>query len=409
MPTKEWIDSVIPNRPVFLTRSDLHLAVANSCALKLAGINRKSPDPEGGIIVKDSKSGEPNGLLKESAMKLVEKILPERSKEDKLLAISRGMEIIKTHGITSITELHDEDNFELFEELYFRKKLTARINYAPILETVDNFTGFQKPFSAYNNFLCRSAVKAFADGSFGSSTAWFFEPYNDDPSNFGLPTDYFATKKLQSMANRANKNDVQLIIHAIGDRAISETIDLYKSVNTEKSISLARHRIEHCQHMTEKDFLRFQKLKIIASLQPSHITLEGNCCGSILGSEREKLTYALNSFRKHNVKMIFGSDWPVVSPNVLTGIYYAVTRKLNDQHSGWIPKQRISVSDAVEAYTINGAYSMFQEKLLGSIEVGKLADLVVLDRDIFEIRPDEIRDVNIDRTVLNGEDIFRAS
>ncbi|MDZ7766719.1 MAG: amidohydrolase family protein [Melioribacteraceae bacterium] len=239
------------------------------------------------------------------------------------------------------------------------------------------------------------------------NTAWFFEPYKDDPSTTGLPTDYMLNGKFKEWALLADKNKIQLAVHAIGDRAVSEVLDVFEEVSKINPPWDRRFRIEHVQHIKEKDIERMKKLNVIASMQPSQLYDDGVWAEEKVGKERLKGTHAVKTLLDHGIKVCLGSDWTVTPLDVIHGIDIAVNRKLKDNSKpdGWIPSEKISVEEAIKAYTIDAAYACFEEDIKGSIEVGKLADFVVLSEDIFEISTEKISDVNIDKTVFNGKEL----
>lgn len=407
IPNKHWIDEIIPDKPVFLQQADLHMGVANSLALKLGGISRFTPNPNGGIIVKDSVDGEPTGLLKESAMNLILDRIPPLTFIERQNIISNAIIEINRFGITSVTELDDGENLEVFKNLFRSGNLNLRVNYVPLIESVETYDNFIIPPSSYNHLLSRIAVKAFIDGSIGSSTAWFFDPYEDDSNNTGLPTDNFSNGNLEKYFHDAFDNEIQLIVHAIGDKANSELLNMYNNLLKKDSGENRRLRIEHCQHLESEDTKKFSRLNVIASVQPRHLFYDVEACETRLGTERSKMAYTFKSLLKNNTIMVFGSDWPVVTPNVLEGISSAVTREyLNSNGKSWNPEQIISVEDAVRAYTINGAYATLEENTKGSIEVDKFADFTIVEENIFTLTPNEIKDVKVISTILNGDVIY---
>ncbi len=408
LPDKKWIDEVIPDVPAFLMRSDLHMGLANDAALKVANITAETKNPPGGIIERDSKNGEPTGILKDNAMKLVLDLIPDESSEEKKDNVVNGIKRLNSFGITSVHDFAMEDYFSVYENLLYDNKLSIRVNYVPLIDAVEDFSKFKIDGKESDNFLKRIAVKSFADGSLGSSTAWFFDGYEDEPENKGLASGILNDKELKKLVFVADNNNIQLIIHAIGDRAVHEVINLFEETDKINGKKKRRNRIEHCQHIAEKDFNRFTENGIIASMQPYHLAFDGRWCEKKIGVERAKNSFPVNSLAKRNVKLIFGSDWPVVEPSPLKGIAAAVTRRLNDSNLTCAENEKISVMNAVEAYTINAAYAEFEEMNKGSIENGKLADFVILERDIFNIPHNEIGAVRVKNTVVNGKSIFSS-
>lgn len=411
LPTRQMIDAVTPNHPVFVNRYDGHMSLANSLALKLAGVTSKTPDPPGGVIVRDEK-GEPTGILKDAAKSLVDKVIPPMSHEKRLRVLKRGLRHAVSLGLTSVQDMETTyPDIAGFAELADKGELTVRMYGAP-LETKWNDEaklGIRHAFGSA--FLRLGAVKGYADGSLGSSTAYFFQPYSDDPKNRGLLSDEM--QPLSGMRQRLTKADaanLQICIHAIGDQAISTVLDLFSDVARANGPKDRRFRIEHAQHVAAKDFERFARLGVIASVQPYHAIDDGRWAENRIGTERSKTTYAFRSFLDHGVRLALGTDWPVAPLSPLETIYAAVTRAtLDGKHrDGWFPEQKLRVAEAVEAYTLGSAYAEFQEKEKGSITPGKLADLVILSDDIFSIEKTAIKDVRVLKTIVGGRVVYSS-
>ncbi len=408
-PTKEMIDEVVPDQPVFVSRLDGHMGVANSLALSLAVITKDTQSPDGRLILKDPKTGEPTGLLKDNAMDLVFNVVPAPSKEEYYQALMAALDEAKKLGITSVQDITFPDALEAYQKAKSDNKLTCRIYTRwPI---ADYKTLVEKGIKAGygDEYIKMGSLKAFADGSLGSSTAWFFERYNQDTTTYGLPMDIVIDGSLEKWCIDADKNGLQLSVHAIGDRANSYMLDLFEKIIKENPTWDRRFRIEHAQHVRFEDIKRFAKLNVIPSAQPYHCIDDGVWAEKRIGPERIKYTYPFKSFLDEGVKLCFGTDWYVAPLNPLFGIYAAVTRRTLDEKNpnGWVPEQKISVEEAVKCYTINSAYAAFEENIKGSIEVGKLADLVVLSDDIFTIDPIKIKDVQVEMTVFDGEIIYK--
>lgn len=408
LPTKELIDRYTPNTPVFVNRYDGHMALANSHVLKLAGITKDTPDPPGGTIVKDPKTGEPTGVLKDEAMSYVYRIMPDPSEEEMLEAARLALAEARKLGVTSIQDMSTSDHLRVYQTLKQRGELTARFFCRLPIGQWEHLagTGIKVPFG--DEWIRIGSLKAFADGSLGSSTALFFEPFTSDPSTRGLPSDILLDGRLEKWALEADKAGLQLSIHAIGDSANSLILDLFEKIARTNPKWDRRFRIEHAQHIHPKDFKRFAELGVIASVQPYHAIDDGRWAESRIGRERCKTTYAFKTFLDNNVKMSFGSDWTVAPLNPLLGIYAAVTRRTIDGNNpnGWFPEQKISVQHAIRAYTIDAAYGAFEEHEKGSIEVGKLADLVILSDDILKIDPAKIENINVEMTVVGGRVVY---
>ena len=272
----------------------------------------------------------------------------------------------------------------------------------------ESLIGSEIQYNFGSDKLKVGSLKAFADGALGSSTAYFFEPYADDNDNFGLPMDILKSGELEHQILLSDKNKLQLSIHAIGDRAVSEVIDIVEKVNSRNGNWDRRFRIEHAQHMSDKDFERMRNLGIIVSAQPYHLFEDGDWMESKIGAGRMRNAYPFKKFLKNNIKLCFGSDWPVVTINPLKGIYAAVTRHTrkiqNDE--GLIPEEKLTVADTVKAYTVDAAYAAFQEEKLGSLTEGKFADFVVLSENIFDIPKEQIKNVNVIKTVIDGKIVY---
>lgn len=408
LPRKEWIDKYTQNVPVFVTRYDGHMGLANSLALKLAGITRETPDPPGGLIVRD-ENGEPTGILKDEAMSLVYRVIPEPTLEERINAIKLALEEAKKLGLTGIHDIGTTEDLRAYQELYKRGELTLRVYLRlPISQWEDLAKlGIEVPFG--NDFIRIGSLKAFADGSLGSMTALFFEPYDENPNTKGLATDIVIDGRLEKWAIEADKAKLQLSIHAIGDSANSLVLTLFEKIVRENPSWDRRFRIEHAQHIHPKDFARFKNLNVIASMQPYHAIDDGRWAEKRIGKERCRTSYAFRTFLDHGVKLCFGSDWNVAPLSPILGIYAAVTRQtLDGKHpEGWFPEQKISVEEAVECYTINNAYAEFAENEKGSITPGKFADFVVLSENIFNIPGEKIKDVEVLMTVVGGKIVYQ--
>ena len=412
LPTKELIDRVTPNNPVFINRYDGHMSLANSIALHLAGVTAATPDPPGGSIVRDEK-GNPTGALKDAAMDYVFKVIPPLSHDQRLHAARRALDHAASLGVTSVQDMNPEyADVAIYSEILDQGQLTARIYAAPLITQVDDQVkiGIRRAFGS--SFLRIGALKGYADGSLGSGTAYFFEPFNDQPGNRGLLSDEM--QPISLMRDRMMKADaagLQLCTHAIGDAGISAILDIYSEINKAHNKADRRWRIEHAQHMAAKDFDRFAQLGVIASVQPYHAIDDGRWAEGRIGHERASRTYAFRTFLDHGVRLAFGTDWNVAPLNPMLTLYAATTRATLDGKNpgGWFPEQKLTMAEAVQAYTMGSAYAEFQENDKGSITVGKLADMVIVSEDIFSIDPTKIRDVKVLRTIVGGKTVWNAS
>ncbi len=402
LPTAAVLDRHVPDHPVFVSRLDGHMAVANSLALRLAGVTRDTPDPEGGTIVRDAR-GEPAGVLKDNAMSLVGRHVPAWTAEQR---VERALAALTHAASLGVTGFHDMlegyEALETYQTLKGRGLLTARATiYTPIASherwsAVSVARGFGDPWLAVNG------VKGFADGSLGSTTAWFFAPYVDSPGTSGLAMmDLGPGGPMEALVRGSTAAGLQPAVHAIGDRANRAILDTFERLGVGAS---ARPRIEHAQHITPADIARFAKLGVIASMQPYHCADDGRWAEKRIGRERCDTTYAFRDLIDQGARLAFGSDWPVAPLSPWLGIHAAVTRETLDGKNpdGWIPRQKISVQEALAAYTTGAAWAAFRERDLGTLEPGKLADFAVLDRDLFAIPAREIRDVQVEMTVVGG-------
>jgi len=396
LPTRRLIDDVTPNNPVFINRLDGHMALANSLALKLAGVTRETADPPGGTIVRES-NGEPEGVLKDAAMNFVSRVIPNPGEDEIEDAIRAAMRYAAENGVTSVQDMSSSaDVLTVYQKLLTKDELTVRIyGYQPLREWERlSRVGVRAGFGSEK--LKIGGLKGFADGSLGSTTALFFEPYLDDPKTSGLPSDEMIpeSKMLKNILD-ADRAGLQIAVHAIGDRANKTILDMFAEIERRNGQRDRRLRIEHAQHLRAEEIKRLGSQHVIASMQPYHAIDDGRWAENRIGSERAKGTYAFRSLIDAGAILAFGSDWYVAPMEPLMGIYAAVTRRtLDGKHpNGWVPEQKITVAEAVEAYTLGSAYASSDEKLKGSIEVGKLADIAVLSADIFKINPEEIEKV----------------
>ena len=413
LPTKDLVDPVTPNTPVLVNRYDGHEVLANSVALKLAGINATTPDPPGGTIVRDAQ-GNPTGILKDAAMELAEKKVPAHSHARLLRAAKRALNYAAVLGVTSVQEMANQGqdlgaHIRIYGELEQKGELTARIYVAQPLPhwQEEARLGIRHAFGSPR--LRVGALKMFADGSLGSSTAYFSQPYTDDPKNRGLLTEGMQPlSKVRSWLMNADDAALQVCMHAIGDQAISITLDLFSDLERAHGEADRRWRIEHAQHMAAKDFERFAKLNVIASVQPYHAIDDGRWAERRIGPERSQTTYAFRSFLENGVRLALGTDWTVAPLNPMATLYAAVTRAtLDGKHpDGWVPEQKITLAEAIEAYTMGSAYAEFQDNQKGSLTPGKLADIVILSDDLFAMNPKSIPDVKVVTTIVGGRVVW---
>lgn len=410
LPRKEWIDGVTPDNPVCVNRHDGHMVLVNSLALKIAAITKNTPSPEGGEILKDTKTGEPTGILKDAAMDLVMRHIPEPSFKERLRAAEVALQHALRRGVTSVHDMADASNFEVYQELLKSGKLTSRLYlFIPITE-VEVYTRLKLKTPFGTNLLKIGGLKGFVDGSLGSSTALFFEPYTDDPQKNGLlHSQMFPEGIMEKRIIMADKGGLQVAIHAIGDKANSLILDIFEKAIAQNGKRDRRFRIEHAQHLRPQDVERMGKLGIIASVQPYHAIDDGRWAEKKIGKKRCEDAYPFKSLLEKGVTLACGSDWTVAPLDPLTGIYAAVTRQTTDGKNprGWFAEQKISIQEAIKGYTLAGAYAEFSDHLKGSIEKGKLADLAVLSQNIFKIPPEKIIETEVMMTIFNGKIIHK--
>jgi predicted amidohydrolase YtcJ len=416
LPTHQLIDAVTPDNPVFVWRLDGHMALANALAMKLAGLDRNTKDVPGGEIVRD-QDGNPTGILKDHATSLVERVMPSPSERELDAALKAAMHEAASHGVTSVQNLWDSttDPYSAAKLREFQKfarsgMLTVRIYHASPLRDWESLaaTGVQAAFGS--PLLRIGNLKSFADGALGSETAWMDAPFSDRPGYSGLASaDLTDATGFYTSIQGADKAGLQVSIHAIGDRAIHTVLELFERVERENGPADRRFRIEHVQHLRPEDAARFAPLGIIASMQPYHAIDDGRWAEKELGPVRIQSSYAWRLLLDHGAVLAFGSDWPVAPLDPLVGIYAAVTRRTLDGRNpeGWVPRQRITVAEAVHAYTVGSAFAEHQEQVKGSLEPGKLADLAVLTQDIFRSAPTQLDQVHIYMTVFDGRVIYR--
>jgi hypothetical protein len=409
LPARRMIDSVTPNHPVMVSRLDGHMALANSAALKLAGITRDTKDVPGGFIVRDS-AGEPTGLLKDAAMNAVFRVMPSVGSEEKRAAARLATEYAARLGVTSVHDMLAGDDVKIYQSMAERGELKTRI-YA--MYPIAKWQEVPPPYFGPNPHLPMvrtGAVKGFSDGSLGSSTAWFFEPYADDPANRGLPGDLMFDSAMLQKVLAADDAGLQISLHAIGDRANHEVLEMFAKVAQTDPARDRRFRIEHAQHLRPSDIPRFRQLRVVASVQPYHAVDDGRWCEPRLGPERLAGTYAFRSLIDSGVVLSLGTDWTVAPLDPMLTISAAATRRtLDGKHpEGWLPGQKMTVADAVHAYTMGSAIAEFAEEDKGTITAGKAADMILLDTNIFRIKPEEIPKARVVMTMLDGKIVWAA-
>jgi predicted amidohydrolase YtcJ len=394
LPERSWIDSVTPDNPVWVNRLDGHMALANSAALAAAGVTRATRDVAGGTIVR-GPSGEPTGVLKDNAQNFVGSVVPAPPAELEDRALDMAMTYVAAQGVTTVHNMGSWRDLEIFERAHATGRLRTRIYAAVPLGSWERLRDTVAARGRGDDWLRIGALKGFVDGSLGSHTAAMFEPFTDAPADRGLFVN--TPEDLYRWTAGADQAGLHVLVHAIGDRA-----------NPPRD---RRFRIEHAQHIAPAHLGRFAGLGVVASMQPYHAIDDGRWAEKVIGPERARGTYAFRSLLDQNAVLAFGSDWFVAPPTPLEGIFAAVTRRTLDDRNpdGWVPEQKITVEEALRAYTRGGAYAAFEEQRKGVLAPGRLADLVVLDRDLTAIPTEQIREVKVVMTVVGGRVVHEAS
>jgi predicted amidohydrolase YtcJ len=406
LPDRAWIDAVTPNTPVWMHRLDGHMALANTAAMRAAGVGDDVKDIDGGEIVRDA-NGRPTGVFKDNAMGLIDRAAPEPTLVQRLDATVAAMDYVAARGVTAVHHMGSWSDLEVFRAAQRQGLLKVRIYACTPLGQWQRMADDVKSRGRGDEWLKTGGLKGFVDGSLGSHTAAFLEPFDDAPNDRGLLVN--TTEDLEAWTAAADAAGLQVAVHAIGDRAIRLQLDVFERVAKRNGPRDRRFRIEHAQHIAPEDISRFAKLGVIASMQPYHAIDDGRWAERLIGARRSDTTYAFRSLTEVGAVMAFGSDWFVAPPTPMEGLYAAVTRRtLDGKHpGGWVPQQKISVEEALTAYTRGAAYAAFSEKSLGTLEPGKLADLVVLDRDVFKVPPESLADAQVMLTMVGGRIMYQ--
>jgi predicted amidohydrolase YtcJ len=405
-PTRADIDAVTGDHPAIFNRVDGHIAIANSAALKAAGITGTTADPHGGKIDRDEK-GEPTGILRETAMGLVDAKIPVPSAAQRRRAAELALQDAAQHGITSAQDNSDWEDFLTYEQLEKEGKLTLRIaEWLPFDAPVEKLIAARAHHSADDPMLHTTMLKGFMDGSLGSRTAAMLAPYDDDPKNAGIPR--YEQDALNKLAVERAKAGFQIGFHAIGDRGARMALEAFALSEQQTGKRDFRFRIEHAQVVAPEDYKKFKDLGVIASMQPNHLLTDMNWAVSHIGTERAQYSYAWKKFLDDGVVLAFGTDYPVEPITPFRGIYCAVTRKNEAGTKEYFAEQKISIQQAIAAYTTGAAYAEFAEKSKGLLNPGMLADFVVLDRDIIRVAPEEILKTKVLRTVVGGKTVYQT-
>lgn len=406
LPRREMIDPMTPYHPVCVQRTDGHMVLANSLAMKLSGVTKETPAPPGGEILRDAR-GEPGGIFKDTAQDLIK--TPPFSREEKLGAARAATEHAARLGVTSLSDMSGDQEAGLYQFLAQRRELKTRIYALRSIATWE-VLGQAGIRAAFGDDMVRiGGLKGFADGSLGSATAKFFEPYADSPESSGLWFDQMLPPgRMEERVLAADRAGLQVMIHAIGDEANAIILDLCGRVAKQNGARDRRFRIEHAQHLRRRDIARFGKQNVIASVQPYHVADDGRWCDRRIGAGRSRGAFPFRSLLDGGAVLALGTDWTVAPLEPMLTIQAAITRQtLDGRHpDGWNPQEKISVEEAVRAYTVGSAYAEFTEDRKGTIAPGKLADMVMLDGDIFPIEPGEIDKVKVVLTVMDGRVVY---
>jgi predicted amidohydrolase YtcJ len=405
LPDRSWIDEATPDNPVFVTRLDWHMALANTRALEIAGVSPDVRSPDGGEVVRD-ETGRLTGVFKDEAMPLVGAHIPRPTEAQRDTALVAAMQHAASLGVTGVTDMGSWADLQTYERAHESGDLTLRVYAFVPLSTVDRLAERVETAGIGDEWLRIGGLKGFVDGSLGSGTALFEEPYTDEPDNSGL----FVTPldDLRRQVSKAEQAGLQVAIHAIGDRAIRVLLDIYQDTEAEFGSRDRRYRIEHAQHLGSADVARFARLGVVAAMQPYHAIDDGRWAERRIGEQRARLTYAFRSLLDSRAVVAFGSDWTVAPLDPLLGLYAAVTRRTLDgaNPEGWVPEQRIDVESALKAYTSSAAWASFTDELTGSLSPGRLADVVVLSENPFVVAAERLRDVRVDRTIVGGREVY---
>jgi predicted amidohydrolase YtcJ len=405
LPTRQLLDEVTPDHPVFVQRLDGHMALANSLALRLARITRETKDPDGGTIVRDEK-GEPTGIFKDNAEALVERAIPEPSHEMNLRAARAALKEAARVGVTTIQDNSSVDALRTYQDLRARGELTARFYVWRYIASLEPLRAAGVVTGLGDEWIRLGALKILSDGSMGSGTAAFFDPYTDDPRTRGLLL--YPVAELERLVREADAAGFQLAVHAIGDRANALVLDAFEKAAAVNPPRERRFRIEHAQVVRPEDLARFKRLGVIASIQPSHCIDDMRWAERRIGKQRAREAYNFRSFTSAGIPVAFGTDWFVEPLDPRLGLYAAITRERPEggPAGGWFPEEKLTLDDALDLYTRGSAYAEFAERDKGTLAPGMLADLAVFAADLFRIPPRHILTTPVDLTVVGGRVVF---
>src|SRR2546422_444284 len=408
LPRREWIDSVTPANPVFVSRVDGHEALANAAAMRAAAVTKDTPTPPGGEILRDARTGEPLGIFKDRALDLIVRVIPQPSPEQEDSALARALDYAASLGVTATSHVSASwAEVECYRRLERAGRLTMRVALYLPLESWQAVAETVSRSGHGDDWVKIGGLKGYMDGSAGSRTAYFFEPYSDSAGYHGLLQHPEAD--MRRWIGGADSAGLQIAVHAIGDRANAILLAIYDSVARAHGPRDRRFRVEHAQHLRPEDIPLFGKLGVIPSMQPYHAIDDGRWLEQRIGPERIKTTYAFRTLLDRGAKLAFGSDWTVAPLDPILGVYAAGTRRTLDGKNpgGWVPQQKITLAEALHAYTVGSAYATFDEAKRGVLARGYDADVVVIDRNLFTLPPDSLDRARVRYTIVGGKVAFR--
>ncbi len=405
LPTKTLIDGATKDNPVAINRLDGHMILANSLALRAAGIDRNTKDPFGGTIVRDA-SGDPTGILKDNAQDLLYKVIPDPTREMNVRAAKAALAHAASLGVTSVQDNSSIDALPTYQQIRAEGGLLARINVWRPVSVMKALIEAGVRSGLGDDWIRIGAMKILSDGSMGAGTAAFFDPYTDEPTTSGLLL--YPVEELNRLIDEADAAGFQLAVHAIGDRANALVLDAFEKAAAKRPRADRRFRIEHAQVVRRADLTRYAKLRVVASIQPSHCIDDMRWAPKRIGVERCRMAYNFKSFLDAGIPVAFGTDWYVEPLDPRIGLYAAVTRELVEggPKDGFTPEERISLDSAIDLYTRGSAYAEFADDRKGTLEPGMLADLAVFSADLFKLAPKQILATPVDLTLVGGRVVF---
>ena len=410
LPRHEWIDSVTPNNPVFIGRVDGHEALANMAAMKAAGVTKATPTPSGGEIQHDANTGEPTGIFKDQALGLIGQAIPDPTPEQKDSAVARALRYAASLGVTATANMSASwSDLASYRRMDRAGRMTMRVYLYLSLDAWRAVAETIKASGPGDDWVRIGGLKGFMDGSAGSRTAYFFDAYDDSAGYRGLLQN--SADDMATWIGNADSAGLQVAVHAIGDRANAILLSIYDSVTRVHGTRDRRFRVEHAQHLRPQDIPTFGRLRVVPSMQPYHAIDDGRWVQQRIGPERIKTTYAFRTLLDTEAPLAFGSDWTVATLDPLWGVYAAVTRRTLDGKNpdGWVPEQKISVDEALRAYTASNAWAVFADQQWGTLAPGRFADVVVLDHNLFTMAPESIATARVAVTIVGGKVVYRKS